>query len=84
MHGEIGIVLEQLYADSLPTHAAELADHFLQAGPGQADEKFVRYYSLMAGEQALASYAYEDALAHFKRGLNSKDGASAIARPSST
>ena len=71
MHGEIGKVLELLYADELTAHAAELADHFSQAGPGIADEKFVGY-SLMAGERALAGYAYEDALAHFQRGLDTK------------
>ena len=71
MHGEIGKALEVLYADELTAHAAELANHFSQADPGIADEKFVGY-SLMAGERALAGYAYEDALAHFQRGLDSK------------
>jgi len=71
MHGEIGKVLEQLYADELPDHAAELAFHFSQAGPGIANEKLVGY-SLMAGERALAGYAYEDALAHFQRGLDAR------------
>jgi len=69
MHGEIGKALERLYADELAAHAAELADHFSRAGPGMANEKLVRY-SQMAGERALAGYAYEDALAHFQRGLD--------------
>ena len=78
MHGEIGKALEQLYADELTAHAAKLADHFSQAGPGIAEEKLVGY-SLMAGEQALAGYAYEDASAHFRRildarGLDTKGG----------
>ncbi len=30
-------------------------------------------YSLLAGERALASHAYEDALAHFERGLVARD-----------
>ena len=36
-------------------------------------EKLV-HYSLLAGEKALAGYAYEDALAHFQRGLAAKEG----------
>jgi tetratricopeptide (TPR) repeat protein len=36
-------------------------------------EKLVRY-SRLAGEQALASYAYEDALGHFQRALAAKEG----------
>ena len=70
MHGDIGKALEVLYAGELNDHAAELADHFSQAGPGIAGEKLMGY-SLMAGERALAGYAYEDALAHFQRGLDS-------------
>ena len=31
-------------------------------------------YALIAGEQALASYAYEEALAHFQRGLTAREG----------
>ena len=31
-------------------------------------------YSLMAGEQALATYAWEEALGHFQRGLATKEG----------
>ena len=73
MHREIGETLERLYASELTVHAAELADHFSQAEPGTADEKLVRY-SRMAGERALATYAYEDALAHFQRGLAAREG----------
>lgn len=73
LHREIGGVLEDLYANELRFHAAELAHHFAQVETGVGDEKFVRY-SLMAGEQALAGFAFEDALAHFQRGLASTEG----------
>lgn len=73
LHREIGEVLEKLYVNALESHAAELAHHFAQADPGVAADKFVGY-SLMAGEQALAAYAYEDALGHFQRGLAAKEG----------
>ena len=36
-------------------------------------EKHVKY-SLLAGEQALSSFAYEDAQAHFQSGLSAKQG----------
>lgn len=68
LHSEIGEALELLYADDLTSHASELADHFSRAGPGIADEKLTAY-SLMAGERALAGYAWEDAVSHFERGL---------------
>jgi tetratricopeptide (TPR) repeat protein len=32
------------------------------------------HYSLLAGEKALDSYAYEEAMAHFQRGMAAKDG----------
>ena len=32
------------------------------------------HYSLLAGERALATYAHEEALAHFQRALASKEG----------
>jgi len=45
-----------------------LSHHFIEAelvlGPAK-----LAHYSLLAGDQALASYAYEDALTHFERGL---------------
>ena len=72
LHRDIGEALEGLYADDLEAHAAELAHHFAQVEPGLVDEKFVGY-CLMAGEQALAGYAYEDAAAHFQRGLVAKE-----------
>ena len=68
MHGEIGKVLELLYQDDLTSYAAELANHFSRSDTGTAKEKLVGY-SLMAGEKALARYAFEDAVAHFERAL---------------
>ena len=50
------------------THATELAQHFGQGESVLGTEKLVRY-SLVAGERALAAYAWEDAHAYFQRGL---------------
>ena len=68
LHAQIAETLEDLYGDDAESHAAELAHHFAQAEAVAGTEKLVRY-SLLAGERALASSAYEDALAHFGRGL---------------
>ena len=72
LHARIAETLEELYGNSAETHAAELAHHFALAEMAAGAEKLVKY-SLVAGERALATYAYEDALAHFERGLVARD-----------
>lgn len=57
----------------LGQHAGELARHFAEAGVIGSNEKMVRY-SLMAGEIALETFGYEQALAHFGRVLGVKKG----------
>jgi len=71
-HAAIGESLEQLHQTNLEDYAAELARHFAEAESVLGPEKLARY-SLMAGERALASYTYEDALIHFQRGLAARD-----------
>jgi len=73
LHAQIADTLEELYADDLESHAAELAHHFAQAEAVLGTEKLVNY-SKMAGERALANHAWEDALAHFQKGFASKEG----------
>ena len=72
LHARIAEALEEVYEANVEAHAAELAYHFVETEPILGMKKLVRY-SLVAGEQALASYAYEDALAHFERGLVARD-----------
>jgi ATP/maltotriose-dependent transcriptional regulator MalT len=71
LHARIGEALEKMYGDQVETHAAELAYHFAQAEPALGHQKQV-HYSLLAGEQALAAYAWEEALEYFQRGLKAK------------
>ena len=73
LHAKIGEALEELYGVDAENHAAELAHHFVQAEPVLGPEKLVRY-SLLAGEQALVGYAYEEASAHFQQGIGAKQG----------
>jgi DNA-binding CsgD family transcriptional regulator/tetratricopeptide (TPR) repeat protein len=68
LHARIAEMLEELYGDDAEYHAAELAYHFSQAEAMLGTGRLV-VYSLKAGEQALASSAYEDALTHFEKGL---------------
>jgi predicted ATPase len=71
LHARIAQALEELYGPEAEAHAAELAHHFAEAQTVLGTEKLVRY-SLLAGEKALASYAYEEALAHCRRALVAK------------
>ena len=72
LHARISEALEALYGDEAEVHAAELAHHFAEAQTSAGISKLVRY-SLLAGEQALAAYAGDEAFEHFERGLVARD-----------
>ena len=71
LHARIAEALETLYGANVEARAAELAHHFAEAEAVLGTAKLV-HYSLLAGERALVSYAYEEALAHFLRALAAK------------
>ena len=71
LHAQIADTLEELYGVDAEAHAAELAHHFSQAEAVKGVEKVVQY-SLLAGDRAVTVRAYEEALAHFHRGLTAK------------
>ena len=71
LHARIAEALEELYSDDIEAHAAELAYHYAEAQAVLGTEKLV-HYSLIAGERALATYAYEEAHNHCQRGLEAK------------
>jgi tetratricopeptide (TPR) repeat protein len=77
LHARIAEALEALYGAQSEARAAELAHHFVEAQMVLGTEKLVRY-SLIAGERALAAYAWEEALRHFQRGLAAKEGQSPV------
>jgi tetratricopeptide (TPR) repeat protein len=68
LHARIAEALEQLYGANDETHAAELAHHFAEAEAVLGNDKLVKY-SLIAGERALATFAWEEAQNHFSQGL---------------
>jgi DNA-binding CsgD family transcriptional regulator/tetratricopeptide (TPR) repeat protein len=73
IHARIAEVLEEIYGDSCEAHAEELAHHYGEAAVMIGPEKMA-YYSLLAGQRALAAYAWEDAQVHFERGLGGEEG----------
>ncbi|MCI0441088.1 MAG: hypothetical protein L0177_18445, partial [Chloroflexi bacterium] len=73
LHASIVEAFEELYSSELEGYADELARHAAEAQTILGPAKLVRY-SAMAGERALASYAYEEAMAHFQRALAAKEG----------
>jgi DNA-binding NarL/FixJ family response regulator len=75
LHARIAQALEESYGADAPAHAAELAYHFAEGEAVAGTEKLV-HHSYLAGERALAAYAYEEALAYFQRALTAKAGSS--------
>ena len=73
LHARIASALEELYGDRAAAHAAELAYHFAEAETVLGPERLI-HYSRLAGEQAFAAHAYEDAIAHFQRALDAREG----------
>ena len=73
LHARIAEALEQSYGLEAEAHASELSFHFGEAASLLGSQKLISY-STLAGEQALATYAHEDALAYFQRGLSAKEG----------
>jgi class 3 adenylate cyclase/tetratricopeptide (TPR) repeat protein len=61
LHKAIGYAIEELYADRLAEHYAELAHHFTQ---GEEWEKALAY-STLAGDQAAAASANTEAREHY-------------------
>ncbi len=60
-HLRIAESLEKIYGSRSSEHAGELSYHFYQAGSG-ADRDKTAHYLMLAGERALQSLAFEDAL----------------------
>ncbi len=61
LHARVAEAMERLYARTLEEHAGDLAYHLQQAGSAAHPEKTVRYLT-MAGDRAMESAAFEDAL----------------------
>jgi DNA-binding SARP family transcriptional activator len=74
LHRQLGEALEQ--RANADAHIEALAHHFAQAAAdGQASK--AAHYALRAGRNATARVAYEDAAAHYERGVHALELASA-------
>ena len=71
LHARIAEALEDVYAGSVDSHAAELASHYAEAESLLGSEKLFKY-TLMAGRAALSAYAYEEAESYFRQALEVK------------
>jgi DNA-binding CsgD family transcriptional regulator/DNA polymerase III delta prime subunit len=69
LHAKIAETFELLYRDRTGNHLGELVHHFSEAEALLGNEKLVNYL-ILAGEQALDTYAYDEALDYFQRALD--------------
>jgi predicted ATPase len=72
LHRRTAQVLETLYGDEAGSHLAEVAHHFFEGAPGGDAEKAIRY-ARMAGDQAVALLAYEEAVRLYGMALQALD-----------
>jgi eukaryotic-like serine/threonine-protein kinase len=68
LHRRVGEALEGLYGTNPQPHLAELAHHFLRAGPAGDWGKAIDY-AIRAGRRARRELAYEEGAAHFQRAV---------------
>jgi tetratricopeptide (TPR) repeat protein/KaiC/GvpD/RAD55 family RecA-like ATPase len=65
LHGDVGQVLEKVYAKEIDEHFGEIAYHFLESG----DKDKALGYFLKAGEKAEKIYANAEAASYFQSAL---------------
>ena len=71
MHAKVAEALESFYGEGADAHAAELVEHFAHAEMALGSER-IEHYSILAGEQALESFAAANTVVHFTRALDTK------------
>ena len=71
LHAHIAETLERLHGNGAGDRLGELVRHFSEAEALIGSEKLVKYL-VLAGEQALNTYAYEEALEYFRQALSAK------------
>ena len=71
LHARIAETLEGMQGNGTAERLGELVRHFTEAEALVGSEKLVKYL-ILAGEQALSTYAYEEALGCFRHALDAK------------
>ena len=69
LHLRVAEAIEATYGGATERHAGELAHHFYQAGSAVDPDKTLRYLTL-AGTQAIAASAFEEAVGHITTALS--------------
>src|SRR5262249_41691272 len=70
VHRRVAAALEEIHANRSDLPLAELAHHFLQLGGYGEGAKAVSC-SLEAGDRAMACFAYDEAVGHYERAIDS-------------
>ncbi len=79
LHAWIAETFERLYANGANGRLGELVRHFSEAEALLGSDKLITYL-ILAGEQALGIYAYEEALGYFRQALAAMGDSDADAR----
>jgi class 3 adenylate cyclase len=77
LHRQVAEALEDLYGADPEPHLAELAYHFAEAANAGGDPEKAIDYSVRAGARAAQQRAYEDAIAHYERALQTLESTGA-------
>jgi tetratricopeptide (TPR) repeat protein len=72
LHRAVGEAIERLYGTSTDSHVAELSRHFAEAA-STGEHARALAYARRAGDRAMQSYAYEEAVAEYQRALRALD-----------
>ena len=72
LHRAVGAAIERLHGADSDSHVAELSRHFAEAaGAGEGAKALT--YARRAGDRAMQSFAYEEAVAEYQRALHALD-----------
>ncbi|MBI3802016.1 MAG: AAA family ATPase [Deltaproteobacteria bacterium] len=73
LHAQVGTALEHLYGADAGIHLADLAHHYFEGARGGEHVDKAIAYATRAGEHALATLAYEEAVIQYERALQLLD-----------
>jgi DNA-binding SARP family transcriptional activator len=65
LHAKVGTAIEDAHQDDLQHHLGQLAHHFAAGGRDQSALE----YSALAAEQAESTFAYDEAVGHWRRAI---------------
>jgi DNA-binding CsgD family transcriptional regulator len=77
LHRRVGEILEEVYRTNLEPYLAQLAHHFGMAGQSGDVEKAITY-AAHAGARASSLLAYEEAVRHYERALQTLERQAAV------